>query len=107
MFWPQRNAPAMWRSQLAVAIHHAGLRGDPLSLIREASRDGLISSWRELAPLAGGAAPGILDPAVVAQFALAFTANEPARSVLDPWAGLGLTIAALDDAGHLSLRCGD
>ncbi len=70
-------------------------RPDTLTLVRNALAHQVAIDWRTLAavPQYGGAEIG--DPQVVAAFVLAYTAGRPPLRVLDPWAGLGVTLAAL------------
>ncbi len=73
-----------------------------LSLLREAALRGLMPTWRDQAELA--AAAGVedsVDPSIVADFLLALTDREAPKRVLDPWAGLGVTLAALESEGRV------
>jgi len=72
-----------------------------LGLIREAVNRGIASDTRALAEVAGISNSEIVDPLVVADFAVAYMASQPPARILDPWAGLGTTLSALSDAGHL------
>ena len=72
-----------------------------VEIIRTAFERGLIGDWRTMAALSTVDEPEIVDPRVVAEFALAFTAGGPPLRILDPWAGLGVTLAALDADGRL------
>ena len=74
---------------------------DKLALIRRMADRGLINDWTDLAIFAGAGETDFVDPQVVADFALAFTAGEPPKRVLDPWTGLGVTLAALEQSGRL------
>lgn len=74
-----------------------------LSVVREAASRGLLPTWRDQADLAAEA--GIseaADPTVVPDFLLALTDGDSPRRVLDPWTGLGITVAALEAAGRVA-----
>jgi hypothetical protein len=75
---------------------------NPLHIARRAVLEGLAPTWRDQAVLAQevGVAEAA-DPAVVADFLLAYTKGMPPLRVLDPWAGFGITMAALDEAKRL------
>lgn len=61
-----------------------------------------MPTWRDQAELAVAAGVGeSVDPAIVADFLLAFTDGEAPKRVLDPWAGIGITIAALESVGRV------
>lgn len=75
----------------------------PLSVLRAAATSGLWPTWREQAELAAEA--GIseaADPTVVPDFLIALTEGDTPRRVLDPWTGLGITVAALEAEGRVA-----
>lgn len=70
-------------------------------LLREARRRGLLDGWRDVSALArvDPRAAELVDPPVVVDFMVALCRDTRPGRVLDPWAGLGVTLRALDDAG--------
>ncbi len=61
---------------------------------------GLTPTWRDQAEFALEAGVSeAADPTVVADFMLALTRDAAPKRVLDPWAGLGITVAALESVG--------
>lgn len=82
--------------------HRNQAHGRPgLGLIREAVNRGIARDTRALAQVARISNSEIVDPSVVSDFAVAYMASQPPARTLDPWAGLGVTLSALSDAGHL------
>lgn len=75
---------------------------NPLAVLRVAAVRGLMPTWREQAEFAGevGLAEAA-DPGVVATFLLALTDGDRPKRVLDPWAGLGITVSALEAEGRV------
>ena len=94
-----------WRrawTDLAEQARGRSVDWDPLTLFRVAIAQGLVSDWREISGLAGpGAMSEVVDPALVADFLIALTSSDEPLRVLDPWAGLGVTIGALESVGRL------
>ncbi len=80
----------------------------PLELLREAKARGLIHSWRDVSALAelDERAAELLDPPVVVDFVVALLSDGGQRKVIDPWAGLGITLWALDEAGVIKSGVG-
>ena len=79
---------------------HAGRSS--IGVLREAASRGLMPTWRDQAEFALAAGVGeSVDPSIVADFLLAFTDGEPPKRVLDPWSGIGITLAALESAGRV------
>jgi len=99
------SAVLYWR--LVDQLRDAG-HLDPVSMrfeiVRRAAAQGMIKSWRDLSPLLGGdrRSPEIVDPAFVSDVIVSLVAGGQPLWVLDPWAGLGLTLRALDEAGHVN-----
>lgn len=96
----ERSHHEFWR--LANELRGSFEGRSRLSVLRQAALQGLVPTWRDQAELA--IAAGIddsVDPAIVADFLLAFTEGEQPKRVLDPWAGLGVTVAALESAGRV------
>jgi hypothetical protein len=75
----------------------------PLELIQAAVDRGLVHSWRNLASFAYLDAAEVVDPRYVADFAATYLGGDGPKRVLDPWAGLGVTMAAHDAAGLLDV----
>ncbi len=98
------NEPGALRSELwRLADRMRGpYDGGRLGVARAAVEEGLAPTWREQAAVAQelGAADAA-DPQVVAELMLALTAGRSGIRALDPWSGIGITMAALDDAGRL------
>src|SRR4051812_34846664 len=90
----------LWR--LAEELRGTFDGATPLRVARRAVLAGLAPTWREQALVAQevGVAEAA-DPRVVAEFLIAHTSGMPPLRVLDPWAGFGITLAALDEAGRL------
>ena len=65
---------------------------------------GTTPRWRDVSAFAqsGGATADIVDPAIVADFLIALTSHEVPSRALDPWAGLGITLAALAEHGRIA-----
>lgn len=82
--------------------------GDPLEFVSAAAERGLVRDWRDLSGLTRlqRTSTELVDPAIVPDLMVALTADRPAARVLDPWAGLGVTLQALDDAGRLTRGLG-
>jgi hypothetical protein len=75
-----------------------------VALLRSAVDRGLVGSWRDVSRFAQENRRTVeyVDPALIADFLLAFTEGVPPLRVLDPWAGLGISLAALEQAGRVS-----
>lgn len=86
-----------WR--LKDELRARGGARDSLLLLRTAASRGHVTDWQALASLSRLDENEIVDPIVVAEFAVAFTADRSPMDVLDPWAGLGVSLRALADAG--------
>jgi hypothetical protein len=97
----QRFRTELWR--LANELRGSLDGSSPLLVARRAILEGLAPTWREQAVLAQevGVAEAA-DPGVIADFLVAYSSGMPQLRVLDPWAGFGITIAALDEARRLS-----
>lgn len=95
---------ALLYRQLIDQLRDAG-HLDPLSMrfeiVRRAAAMGFIKDWRALGRLLGGdrTSPEIVDPAFLSDVIVSLVAGGHPLRVLDPWAGLGLTLRALDEAG--------
>ena len=75
----------------------------PLSVLRVAAQRGLMPTWRHQADFAREVGLSeAADPAVVADFLVALTEGDRPMRVLDPWAGLGITVSALEAAGRVT-----
>lgn len=77
-------------------------RPDTLALVRNALAHDRRIDWRTLAAVSRYDQDSIVDPEVVAAFTLAYTTGRPPLRVLDPWAGLGVTLSALDAESRLA-----
>lgn len=75
-----------------------------LEIVRRAVAAGLIDDWRDLSSLLSGdrTSPDIVDPTFVSDTIVALVSDGHPLRVLDPWAGLGLTLRALDEVGQVS-----
>lgn len=93
---------SLW--QLAGELRATIPASDRAGLLSEAVDRGLHLPWRDVSAFAqtGGATADIVDPAIVADFLIAFTSQEGPRRTLDPWAGLGITLAALAEHGRIT-----
>jgi hypothetical protein len=74
-----------------------------MALVEDASKRGLLRDWRDVSRLAQSSTPttDVVDPEIVADFLVALTADREPMRVLDPWAGLGVTLAGLEAAGRI------
>ena len=91
-----------WYWNLADEFRGRHARSDSiLRLLGEAKARGFIQTWRDVSALAelDERAAELLDPPVVVDFMVALLSNGARRKLVDPWAGLGITLWALDDAG--------
>jgi len=79
-----------------------------LRLLREAKARGFVESWRDVSALArvDERAAELLDPPVVVDFIVALQSGTEPRRILDPWAGMGITLWALDEAGLMDTGVG-
>ena len=71
---------------------------------REALDRGYPLTWRDISLISrhDSFAPDLEDPVVVAEFLVALTADRDSLRVLDPWAGVGVSLGALLEAGRIS-----
>jgi hypothetical protein len=99
----ERRLPILWW-QLADEFRGQSERLDPLALLRAGVDRGLGASWPDISRIAQSTreTAELVDPAVVANLLLALTSDEPPKRVLDPWAGLGITLAALESQGRVA-----
>jgi hypothetical protein len=98
-----------WYWNLADELRSQRVSGDWfLRLVREAKARGFIQSWKDVSALArvDERAAELLDPPVVVDFLLALYSHSGLRRVLDPWAGIGITLWGLDDAGLVQTGVG-
>ena len=91
----QQNWQLYWWQRADEVRGRAG-SPDALRLVRNALAHDRRLDWRALAAVTRYGEAPIADPQVIAEFALAYTSDRPRSRVLDPWAGLGVTLAALD-----------
>ena len=98
----ERRHHTWW--ELADYVRGQYPRATGLALIRSAVDQGLVGSWRDVSRFAQEDRRTVehVDPALIADFLLAFTEGMPPLRVLDPWAGLGISLAALEQAGRVS-----
>ena len=105
---PKKNeVPWYWNLADELRSHRIG--GDWfLGLVREAKARGLIHSWRDVSALArvDERAAELLDPPVVVDFIVALYSDSAPGRVLDPWAGMGITLWGLDEAGLVETGVG-
>ena len=95
-----RETPWYW--ELANEFRNQRSHGDRfLHLLLEARSRGLLRSWSDASSLAqvDERAAELLDPPVVVRFLVALQTQRGRIKVLDPWAGIGITLWALDEAG--------
>lgn len=95
------------RWKLADDVRGARFPG-AVAVVGEAIRKGFIKDWRDCAHLIADdrSGPEIADPIFVADFMVALAGDRSDLRVLDPWAGLGLTLRDFDDAGRLQQGVG-
>lgn len=93
------QSPLWWQS----ADGTRGQATNPLAALRSADHSEPWD-WADVSRLAQTTPETayLADPVVVARFLVALTADEPPKRVLDPWAGLGVTLAALETSGRIS-----